>query len=453
MLNGTYAFDSVSDYEKFQDEVKEMGLSDDYTVSSSDLTSYEESLEPLQHLSEYAGYFLMVILAIGAVILIVLHIFAIRERKYEIGVLAAIGMKKWKIAVQFLTESLCITFCALIIGAGIGAVSSVPVTNHLLAQQIESSSSFGQEQWFGRETGAQGSTEAPEQPGGSKEKAEAPEVSNAGGPGFAQAANYVSSISSATDMQVILEMMGIGILLTLISGCTALIFIMRYDPLKILSNRGGRKMSILELNQVSYSYEKKGNQVLSDISYSFEKGKLYAITGRSGAGKTTLLSLICGLATPTSGSILLNGKDISSLNRYDYRSHDIGVIFQSFNLLPKLTARENVILSMDIAGYPCEDKKAHADEVLKKVALGPKEADRRILKLSGGQQQRVAIARALSYSPQILVADEPTGNLDPDTQNEIMKIFLNLAHEDGRCVILVTHSKEVAAAADEVYRL
>lgn len=192
---------------------------------------------------------------------------------------------------------------------------------------------------------------------------------------------------------------------------------------------------------------------MSDISYSFEKGKLYAITGRSGAGKTTLLSLICGLATPTSGSILLNGKDISSLNRYDYRSHDIGVIFQSFNLLPKLTARENVILSMDIAGYPCEDKKAHVDEVLKKVALGQKEADRRILKLSGGQQQRVAIARALSYSPQILVADEPTGNLDPDTQNEIMKIFLSLAHEDGRCVILVTHSKEVAAAADEVYRL
>ena len=111
------------------------------------------------------------------------------------------------------------------------------MTNHLLAQQIESTSSSGQEQRFGRETGAQGGTEAPEQPGGSGEQAEAPEASNAGGPGFAQAANYVSSISSATDMQVILEMMGIGILLTLISGCTALIFIMRYDPLKILSNR------------------------------------------------------------------------------------------------------------------------------------------------------------------------------------------------------------------------
>lgn len=211
-------------------------------------------------------------------------------------------------------------------------------------------------------------------------------------------------------------------------------------------------MSILSFSNLSYSYDKKKN-IFSNISAEMELGKIYAILGPSGCGKTTLLSLICGLATPTSGSILLNGKDISSLNRYDYRSHDIGVIFQSFNLLPKLTARENVILSMDIAGYPCEDKKAHADEVLKKVALGQKEADRRILKLSGGQQQRVAIARALSYSPQILVADEPTGNLDPDTQNEIMKIFLSLAHEDGRCVILVTHSKEVAAAADEVYRL
>ena len=200
-------------------------------------------------------------------------------------------------------------------------------------------------------------------------------------------------------------------------------------------------MSILELNQVSYSYEKKGNQVLSDISYSFEKGKLYAITGRSGAGKTTLLSLICGLATPTSGSILLNGKDISSLNRYDYRSHDIGVIFQSFNLLPKLTARENVILSMDIAGYPCEDKKAHADEVLKKVALGQKEADRRILKLSGGQQ-RVAIARALSYSPQILVADEPTGNLDVETGKSIVELLHNIC-ESGSSVVMTTHNLQL----------
>lgn len=212
-------------------------------------------------------------------------------------------------------------------------------------------------------------------------------------------------------------------------------------------------MSILELNHISYSYERKGPVVLQDISYSFEKGKLYAITGRSGAGKSTLLSLISGLALPTEGKILLKGQDITSLNRYEYRSHDIGVIFQSFNLLPKLTALENVLLSMDISGCKYEDKKAHAMELLKKVDIGEAEANRRILKLSGGQQQRVAIARALSYGPEILVADEPTGNLDPETQEEIMKIFLNLAHKEDCCVIIVTHSREVAKAADQVYRL
>ena len=212
-------------------------------------------------------------------------------------------------------------------------------------------------------------------------------------------------------------------------------------------------MSILELNHISYSYERKGPVVLQDISYSFEKGKLYAITGRSGAGKSTLLSLISGLALPTEGKILLKGQDITSLNRYEYRSHDIGVIFQSFNLLPKLTALENVLLSMDISGCKYEDKKAHAMELLKKVDIGETEANRRILKLSGGQQQRVAIARALSYGPGILVADEPTGNLDPETQEEIMKIFLNLAHKEDCCVIIVTHSREAAKAADQVYRL
>ena len=212
-------------------------------------------------------------------------------------------------------------------------------------------------------------------------------------------------------------------------------------------------MSILELNHISYSYERKGPVVLQDISYSFEKGKLYAITGRSGAGKSTLLSLISGLALPTEGKILLKGQDITSLNRYEYRSHDIGVIFQSFNLLPKLSALENVLLSMDISGCKYEDKKAHAMELLKKVDIGETEANRRILKLSGGQQQRVAIARALSYGPGILVADEPTGNLDPETQEEIMKIFLNLAHKEDCCVIIVTHSREVAKAADQVYRL
>lgn len=212
-------------------------------------------------------------------------------------------------------------------------------------------------------------------------------------------------------------------------------------------------MSVLELQDISYSYDKKSKEVLSGISYQFEKGKLYAITGKSGRGKTTLLSLLSGLAVPTKGKILLHGQDIALLNHYEYRSREIGVIFQSFNLLPKLTAVENVMLSMDISGVKCENKRKTAMELLEKVVIGEDEAKRRILKLSGGQQQRVAIARALSYNPSILLADEPTGNLDSETQRDIVEIFLELAHKEDCCVIIVTHSNEVAQMADVIYRL
>lgn len=210
---------------------------------------------------------------------------------------------------------------------------------------------------------------------------------------------------------------------------------------------------VLELNHISFQYSRGSRKILNDVTCSFEKGKLYAVTGRSGAGKTTLLSLLSGLAAPTSGQILMEGQDISKIDQYGYRSHNIGVIFQSFNLLPKYTALENVILSMDISGCHYDNKQAYAMELLKKVDLKEDEANRRILKLSGGQQQRVAIARALSYNPEIILADEPTGNLDLETQKEIMNIFLDLAHKENRCVILVTHSPHVAEAADEIYPL
>ena len=210
---------------------------------------------------------------------------------------------------------------------------------------------------------------------------------------------------------------------------------------------------VLELKNVSFRYSKDSRRVLNDLSYSFEEGKLYAIVGRSGAGKTTLLSLLSGLAVPEKGEVLMKGENIANLDRYHYRSHDIGVIFQSFNLLPKYTAMENVLLSMDIAKAHYDDKKQYAMNLLKKVALDEEEANRRILKLSGGQQQRVAIARALSYDPKIILADEPTGNLDQETQKEIMDIFLDLAHKENRCVIIVTHSPQAAKAADALYRL
>ena len=209
-------------------------------------------------------------------------------------------------------------------------------------------------------------------------------------------------------------------------------------------------MSILSLQNICFSYGR--TPVLKDISYEFEKGKIYCIVGRSGAGKTTLLSLLSGLANPNSGDIIYDGKSISKIDRYVFRSKYIGVVFQSFNLLTKYTALENVVLSMDVAGYKCKNKTQRALDLLDSVGLDEIEAKRRVLKLSGGQQQRVAIARALSYDPDIILADEPTGNLDQDTQNEIMEIFRELANQ-GKCVILVSHSPEVASMCDERYEL
>ena len=209
-------------------------------------------------------------------------------------------------------------------------------------------------------------------------------------------------------------------------------------------------MSILALQNIGFSY---GNTpVLRDLSYTFEKGRMYCIVGKSGAGKTTLLSLLAGLASPTNGAILYDGNDIAKIDRYQFRSKYMGVIFQSYNLITKFTALENVVLSMDIAGVKGRNKVARAMELLQQVGLDEEEANRRVLKLSGGQQQRVAIARALSYDPDILLADEPTGNLDSETEAEIMAIFRSLA-EAGKCVILVSHSAHVAAMCDERYEL
>ncbi len=209
-------------------------------------------------------------------------------------------------------------------------------------------------------------------------------------------------------------------------------------------------MSVLNLNNISFSYGKK--PIFKNLSFDFDLGKMYCITGKSGAGKTTLLSVLSGLAAPTEGEILYNGKSIAKTDKYKFRSHCMGVVFQSFNLITKFTALENVVLSMDIAGVKHKNKKEHALELLKSVGLDDDEANRRVLLLSGGQQQRVAIARAISFDPDIILADEPTGNLDIETQNEIMSIFRGLA-DSGKCVILVSHSPEVANMCDVRYVL
>ncbi len=209
-------------------------------------------------------------------------------------------------------------------------------------------------------------------------------------------------------------------------------------------------MSVLSLEKICFSYDE--TPVLCDLSMNFEKGKTYCIVGKSGAGKTTLLSILSGLASPDSGTILYNEKDIKKINKYNFRSRYIGVVFQSYNLITKFTALENVMLSMDIAGVKKINKKDRAIELLSSVGLEKDEAERRVLKLSGGQQQRVAIARALSHDPDIILADEPTGNLDSETENDIMAIFKRLA-DAGKCVILVSHSSRVASMCDEIYEL
>lgn len=229
-LNGTYVFADVDSYEKFVTDVENMGLDDSYTVTSQDIEAYENSMTPLNTLSKLAGYFLIVILCIGAVILIVLNIFSVRERKYEIGVLTAMGMKKGRVALQFITEIFVITIIAVVIGAGVGAVSSVPVTNALLENQVASQNDQADriEQGFGR---GEKTAQIPD----SAENESVSPLDSLMGKNNANA--YVTEISSAMNFTVVLQMLGIGVLLTVISGAVSMLFIMRYEPLKILANR------------------------------------------------------------------------------------------------------------------------------------------------------------------------------------------------------------------------
>lgn len=229
-LSGTYTFASVDDYEQFEQQARDLGLSDEYMVSSADVTSFEQSLLPLENLSQMALYFLLVVLSIGAVILVVLNIFSIRDRKYEIGVLTAIGMKKRKVAQQFITEVFAVTLCAIVIGSAAGALLSVPVTNALLEGQVsaQSQSADQRQQAMGRPSG-----DGMQAQGGGMQN-----MPDEGGRGAgAQAANYITQVTSATDFTVLLQLLGIGILLTLVASIVSVLFIMRYEPLKILSNR------------------------------------------------------------------------------------------------------------------------------------------------------------------------------------------------------------------------
>ena len=202
-------------------------------------------------------------------------------------------------------------------------------------------------------------------------------------------------------------------------------------------------MSVLSMNKVSYQYKEARQSVLSQIDQEFEVGKFYAIIGKSGSGKSTLLSLLAALDNPTSGKILFEGEDIQEKGDSYHRKHHISLVFQNYNLIDYLTPLENIRLV-----NPTSTK-----EILLQLGLEESHVNRNVLKLSGGQQQRVAIARALVSEAPIILADEPTGNLDEHTAGEIIDVLKSLAKERKKCVIVVTHSKEVANAADKILEL
>lgn len=208
---------------------------------------------------------------------------------------------------------------------------------------------------------------------------------------------------------------------------------------------------MLNIENVSYAYT--GNKfVLKEIDASFEKGKMYCIQGKSGSGKTTFLSLISGLDRVNHGDIFIDSESLKTLNLDDYRSKKIGVVFQAYNLLLQLSALENILLSLYISKVKTSNPKTFALNLLDQMGISEEKATRKAIELSGGEQQRVAIARAISHSPDYIFADEPTGNLDFETEKKIMGIFQTLVAA-GKCVIIVTHSNRVVKYADHVCRM
>lgn len=213
--------------------------------------------------------------------------------------------------------------------------------------------------------------------------------------------------------------------------------------------------AVLEFKNVNYSYKDGGKElvILDSVDFNFEGGKFYTILGASGSGKTTALSLASALDSPKSGEILYEGKDIKKIGLTNYRNQYIGIVFQAYNLINYMTGIQNIITAMEITKNEISDKKQKAYELIEKVGLTREEGDRSVLNLSGGQQQRVAVARALSTNAKIILADEPTGNLDGKTSIDIIKLFQKLAHEDNKCIIMVTHSLEIASMSDVIINL
>lgn len=211
----------------------------------------------------------------------------------------------------------------------------------------------------------------------------------------------------------------------------------------------------LSLKNLEYYYQDGDARryIFKDLNYDFKKGVLYAILGESGSGKTTLLSILSGMDTQTGGSVEFEGKSIKDIGLNTYRRNYVGMVFQSYNLIPYMTPHENLLTAMSICDNEIHDQSKVAYNLLDFLGITKSKADRLTTKLSGGEQQRVAIARSLATNVDLILADEPTGNLDTKSEQAIVETFRLLASEHNKCVIVVTHSKEVAKYADVIINL
>lgn len=210
---------------------------------------------------------------------------------------------------------------------------------------------------------------------------------------------------------------------------------------------------MLEVKEMNYWYQSTQDPLYEDINLTFESGKLYGILGASGSGKTTFLSLIAGLDTPKKGDILYEGQSMKKIGLTKYRNQCVSIVFQSYNLLPYMSAVNNIVTALEITKSTRSNRKAYALEMLARVGITENMAKKNVQHLSGGQQQRVAIVRAMCCDAKLVVADEPTGNLDEQNSQEMIKLFAELAHEQHKCVIVITHERDIANACDVVLEL
>ncbi|WP_125607382.1 ABC transporter ATP-binding protein [Lapidilactobacillus bayanensis] len=210
---------------------------------------------------------------------------------------------------------------------------------------------------------------------------------------------------------------------------------------------------MLTIKNLGYWYDRQENSLFENVNLEFEQGQSYAIVGQSGSGKTTFLSLIAGLDKPRAGEISFNGKGINSIGLTKYRQYNVSIVFQSYNLLTYMSPLNNLLTAMAVTQSSHKGDKKYAQEMLRKLGLTDEQMTKNVQRLSGGQQQRVAIARTMCCDAKLVVADEPTGNLDEENTQDVIQLFQKIAHEQNRCVIIVTHEPDVAAACDHSYRL